>query len=227
MDNTMRLKADMQQMIAEGKTEYTSFYGSLLFEGEYKHLAQTFCGMEKLIIKPHKDGLLFDVKIDKGIINALTEEDLLKVKQCSWSIQMHDSIEQLQNSKKSDLQKEIESKHIWDMIQEAIEKIEAIERTYRKPTEEEERIVELSQQVLNKIVHLKFVKKLSEDFLSLEIELPKIELDNQQLLFLHEVSKSFDCFFISPVYRSDMVATGFDKALGVRIFLGLKLSEEI
>lgn len=228
MDDTIRLKTDIQQMIALGNIEYNAHYGALLFEGEYKHLLQSICGFEKLTIKPYKDRLSFDIKLSKELIDSLSEEDLLKIKQCSWNTQMKDLMEQKEYENKNIYEQMMEEENAIEELNYAIEKAENSNKKYRKPTELEINNIELMKNILNKILKVNFKEKHTEDFLSLELELPKITLNNKQLNILYSIVMNFfDCFFICPVYQSELANIDNDKVIGVRLFLAIKLSEMI
>ena len=225
MDDEIRLKADLVQNIALGNTEYTTHYGSLFFEGDMKYLLTAFTGFDYLTIKPGDVKMQFDIKLKKDFLEKFTDEDMQKIKQNCWQIQVQDMLEQKQRKKQTQYEKMMEEMFFLEQFQNAIEEAESQTRIYREPTEEEKSNILITKTLFKKILNIEFEEKIDKDLLSLEIELNEISLNYDQLNLLYRIVMDlFDIFLITPVYENNE-DINCEKIVGIRLFLGIKLYE--
>lgn len=225
MDDEIRLKTDLVQNIALENTEYTAYYDSLFFEGDMKYLLTAFTGFDNLTIKPNDGKMQFDIKLKKELLEKFTDEDMAKIKQNCWQIQVQDMLEQKQRKKQTPYEKMMEEMFLLEQFQNAIEEAENQERTYREPTEEEKSNILIAKTLFKNILNMEFEEKKDKDLLSLEAELNEISLNYDQLNLLYKIIMDlFDIFLITPVYENDE-DINCEKIIGIRLFLGIKLYE--
>lgn len=224
MDNTIRLRVDLQQAISNNCKKITAHYGALLFEGEYKEYLKALPCYDSLTIRPDETKMAFDINISEDFFNSLNEEDLLKIKQNSWSYQMQDIIEQNNLNKRSALEKMQDEENVNNKMAEIIEEIENREKQYRKADEYDRNSINFVKEVLKSNLNLDTKLKETDEFLSLEINVDNITLNFKQLMLLYNIARfCVDCFFICPVYASEDLDD--NKVVGIRFFWGIKLME--
>lgn len=222
MEDALRLAIDTQHCIAHNMP-LNSTYGSMLFENEDKQHVQSFFIYENLNIKPYEDKLLFTGDLSQMVLNAMPEFALEVVKKCSFQNSMCDIYNQIQDSKKTDIEIQLEEdNYIQEMIEAILQKEK--ENNYRKPTEEE--ITKIKGcQLFFKSIGLDTRLNISKEFISLDLNCEEINLNEEQLTFIIESTlEIFTTFCICPIYNE--INEEDEKAYGVRMFWAIDLREE-
>ena len=222
MLDTLRLATDTQHCIANNMPLNTT-YGSLLFEDEDKQHVQSLYIYENLSIKPHGDKLLYTGNLSQLVLQAMPEEAMKEVKKCSFHNSMADIYEQMQQDNKSYSQRLAEDEAVMQQIFEMVSQ-ETDDEKYREPTQEEIDSVQNCQELF-KEVGLNTKLKLSEGFISLELNCEEVNLNEEQLTYIIEATlEIFTTFCICPMYNE--INEQDENVYGVRMFWGIDLREE-
>lgn len=226
MDETLRMKVDIQHCIANNVTEFSTNYGMLLFEGEYKQniFCLSYYNLLKISVKNNK--LLFDIKLDKDKIKELSQEELQEVKKASDKIRYIDMIGQMQEQNKTEEQKEIEKENISNFLNHIIEKAERKqeEQTYRKALKDDYNKMNIIKSILDNAFNINCNIEEKEEYISISLNCKELTLNQEMLYKLILISYFTDIFTICPLYKENEDIDN-EEVIGVRLFFGIQLKE--
>ena len=226
MDETLRMKVDIQHCIANNVIEFSTNYGMLLFEGEYKQ--NIFClayyNLLKISVKNNK--LLFDITLDKDKIRELSQEEIKEIKKASNKIRYIDMIEQMQEQNKTEEQKEIEKENMSNFLNHIIETAERKqeEQTYRKALKDDYNKMNIIKNILDNMLNINCKIEESEENISISINCEELILNQEMLYKLILISYFTDIFVICPLYKENEDIDD-EEVIAVRLFFGIQLKE--
>lgn len=218
VDDTYRLKMDIQNCIANHIIYFKAKYSHLFFEGDYFENIRSLNFLDKLNVTVENEELIFDMKLNEEIFNCIDAETLLQIKKINWKNQMIDIWEQELIDNEVILSRE-ETMEIVENLRKEIEKRNKI---YRKlKVGESDYFLEIKNN-LKENFNLDFNLKITSDFIALEYFADKIEMNQQLLEFLLKEGLKMDMLLIAP-----QIDESTDKIIGVRIFMANKLLEVV
>ena len=221
MVDTLRLATDTQLCIANNMPLYAT-YGSLLFSDEDRQHIQSLYIYENLSIKPHGDKLLYTGKLSQLVLKQIPEVAMNEIKKSTFYNSMCEIYSQIQEGNKSYTDKLLEEENLMQQIYEMVSQEEKEE--YREPTKEEIKSVKNCQKLF-KSIGLNTKLKLSEGFISLELNCEEVNLNEKQLTYIIEATlEIFTTFCICPMYNE--INEQDENVYGVRMFWGIDLREE-
>lgn len=224
MYDVIRTKTDIQQCIANGIKEFSTSYGMLLFEGNYKEYLNSFSFYKNLEIKPSNDKLIFNIELCKYKIKMISKENMKKIKDISNNIQCFDMLEQIWEINKTDEQREAEKDNSITMINNLLENIQLNEKEYRDPTKNDFEKMERAKQTLDCIFNTNTEIDVSEYYLSIGINFENIKLNKIDLEKIVNIAQDLDIFVICPVYETEDLDDNI--MIGVRLFFAINLEKE-
>ena len=221
MVDTLRLAADTQLCIANNMP-LNATYGSVLFSDEDRQHVQSLFIYENLNIKPHKDKLLYTGKLSQLVLKQIPEVAMNEIKKSTFHNSMCEIYSQIQEGNKPYADRLIEEENLMQQIYEIVSQEE--NELYRKPTKEEIKRVKVCQKFFKSIgLNTKF--KISESYISLEMNCDEITLNEEQLTYIIETTlEIFTTFCICPIYNE--INEQDENAYGVRMFWAIDLREE-
>ena len=203
----IKLKQDLQLAIANNVKDFKSDYKSLIFDKENKEHIQTLYFIENLKVTVENNKLLYNVKMNEKIIKKLSSADIREIQQVSIKTRI------------TNLFLEKMAKH--NMIQfEDYSKIRKEIVTETKKLHEGQKIkMKTIQQILKEKFNIETELKASQVYLSLEANLPELNLSREMLQELESMFKELDVFAIVPQFNDE-----YDDIQGVRFFMGISLN---
>ena len=220
IDETAKLKTDIQHAIANEITEYSTAYGTLIFDENTFPNIESLRYFESLKIYVKDNKMNFDIKLDKDEINGLTESDIKQIKSISNRIRCLEMAEQINNHLKSDEQKGIENQNAQDYIANMLEDEEEDKTEFipvRKNNIEKMRAIKL---ILNNIFNLSVEIEEQDLFLSISTVFKELTLNQEMLYILILISLYTDIIVIHPYYEDNEDLEN-ENIIGVRLFLGI------
>lgn len=227
MDETLRMKVDIQHCIANNVTEFSTNYRILLFEGQYKQniYCLAYYNLLKLCVKDNK--LLFEISLDKDKIKELSQEELSEVKKASDKIRYIDMMEQIEEQNKTEEQKEIEKENMSSFLNHIIEKAEMKQeqQTYRKASKDDYNKIKIIKNILDNTFNINCNIEETEEYISISLNCKELTLNQDMLYKLILISYFTDIFVICPLYKENDDIDD-EEVIGVRLFFGITLKQE-
>lgn len=221
MVDTLRLATDTQLCIANNMSLNTT-YGTLLFSDEDKQHIQSLFIYENLKIKPHKDKLLYTGNLSQLVLKQIPKVAMNEIKKSTFHNSMCEIYNQIQQENKTYTENLIEEEKFMQQIYEMVSQEEKEE--YREPTKKEIKSVKNCQKLF-KSIGLNTKLKISEAYLSLELNCEEINLNEEQLTYMIEATlEIFTTFCICPIYNE--INEQDENVYGVRMFWAIDLREE-
>ena len=145
-----------------------------------------------------------------------------EIKKSTFHNSMCEIYSQIQEGNKSYADRLIEEENLMKQIYEIVSQEE--NELYRKPTKEEIKRVKGCQKFFKSIgLNTRF--KISESYISLEMNCDEINLNEEQLTYIIEATlEIFTTFCICPIYNE--INEYDENAYGVRMFWAIDLREE-
>lgn len=220
MEEIIELKRDLQQAIANNMKKFSANYDMLFFGEDNKEYLKNIIFFKSIKIKPNNANLLFEGELDNEMISRFTEDEMLRIKQISWNIQVEKIMEEQHEKSKTNFQKQLERIISERELQELIEDCKNNKNEYRDITESEKDCVISCKNEIKNILNIDMELIESEELLGLAKNLDEIDLNINQIDLLYNLANSFfDIFGIFPVYSEED-----DSPIGVRLFLGIDLN---
>ena len=197
------LKQDIQQAIANNVKEFKANYRSLIFDNENREYIKSLFFIENLNVKVTDNKLLYDVKINEEAINILNMSDIRQIQ-------------------KIDIQTRIKNLFLEKAVKFKLLKTDFTKSEKKTATEmvklnEGKRItIKTIQQILKEKFNLETKLKESRVYLSLEAELPELNLNREMLKELESMFEELSVFAIVPQFNDV-----YDNIQGVRFFMGI------
>ena len=200
---TTSLKCDIQQAIANNVKEFKANYRSLIFDNDNREHIKNLFFIENLNIKVQDNKLLYDVKINEEAVKLLSLSDIKQIQ-------------------KIDMKSRIENLFIEKAVKFKLLKTNFNKKGQHTATEmaklnEGKRItIKTIQQILKEKFNLETKLKESRVYLSLEAELPELNLNREILKELESMFEELSVFAIVPQFNDV-----YDNIQGVRFFMGI------
>ena len=227
-DNIFTLKADIKQCIANDIKELVSNYRLLLYEGDEMEFINAFGCFENLKIEPSGSLIQFKGEIAKDL--KFSKEELTKIKQNVWRNNMFEIARQMNENKKSSMEKVIDAENEVRQIVDLFDFDEEEDTKYR-PAKKYEKLEMKAIQLRLKEMGLELEYEEQEEFLMLSGNFTSLEFSKDELRMLVHLLESLDLFLISPVYESQedsnviYLNENEETCKSIRILIGLYLGE--
>ena len=199
------LKQDIQQAIANNVKEFKANYRSLIFDNENREYIKSLFFIENLNVKVTDNKLLYDIKMNEEAINLLNMSDIRQIQKIDIQTRIKNLfIEKAVKFKllKTDFDKK--------------EKNTAVEMV--KLNEGKRITIKTIQQILKEKFNLETKLKESRVYLSLEAELPELNLNREMLKELEGMFEEVSVLAIVPQFCEEN-----DDIQGIRFFIGIGL----
>ena len=202
----IKLKQDLQLAIANNVKDFKSDYKSLIFDNENREHIQTLYFIENLKVTVENNKLLYDVKMNEKVIKQLSSADIREIQQVSIKTRITNLF--LEKMARHNL---LEIKIEKNKEQKAVEMAKLHEGQIIK--------MKAIQQILKEKFNIETELKISQVYLSLEAELPELNLNKEMLQELESMFKELDVLAIVPLFNDV-----YDNIQGVRFFMGVGLN---
>lgn len=202
----IKLKQDLQLAIANNVKDFKSDYKSLIFDSENREHIQTLYFIENLKVEVVNNKLLYDIKMNENVVNQLSSADIREIQEVSIRTRI------------TNLFLEKMAEH--NLLEIKIGKKE--EKTAVKTAKlHEGQIIKMKsiQQILKEKFNIDAEMKTSQAYLSLEANLPELNLSRDMLQELESMFKELDVLAIVPQFNDED-----DNIQGVRFFMGMELN---
>ena len=201
----IKLKQDLQLAIANNVKDFKSDYKSLIFDNENREHIQTLYFIENLKVTVENNKLLYDVKMNEKVIKQLSSADIREIQQVSIKTRI------------TNLFLEKMAKH--NLLEIKVGKPQKTETKMTKLHEGQKIKMKAIQQILKEKFNIDAELKFSQVYLSLEANLPELNLNREMLQELESMFKELDVLAIVPHFNDEN-----DNIQGVRIFMGISLN---
>ena len=214
MNNTVRLRCDLTQAVANKMNEFETRYKHILFFGAmYEENADSLMYFQEVEFKPDKDDIVMKAKLEKEFFDTFTDDELNKVKEISLAIQQHDLIEQMSKVIEPDKNVEITpekvDKKTAKQISNIIDNIVKRKCQFRNITNEEQKLLKKIQENFYEKLDLKMDIMTTDMGYGLQIITDALELNGKQLRVLVSLlHKGFDFLSIKAVSDKIMLTLG-------------------
>ena len=199
------LKQDIQQAIANNVKEFKANYRSLIFDNDNKEYIKSLFFIENLNVKVTNNKLIYNIKMNEEAINLLNMSDIRQIQKIDIQTRIKNLfIEKAVKFKllKTDFDKK--------------EKNTAVEMV--KLNEGKRITIKTIQQILKEKFNLETKLKESRVYLSLEAELPELNLNREMLKELEGMFEEVSVLAIVPQFCEEN-----DDIQGIRFFIGIGL----
>ena len=226
MDETLRMKLDIQHCIANNIDELSTNYSMLIFEGFYKENIQCLCYYKRLDISVEDNKLLYHMLKKTKKVSELSKEEIKQVKLASEKARYIEMMEQMHESSKSETQKEMEKDTASIVLSNLLDQVEEVQKNkiYAKPKKDYYNKMEVVKSILDNIFNMSCNIEVSEYSISISINCKEIHLNEKMLYTLVLLMPFLDIFTICPYYR-DNDDLDDDEIQGVRLYFGISLEE--
>ena len=228
-DNIYTLRSDIQQCIANNIKTLKNDYRLLMFENEEMEFARSLGCFENLKIFPNGSLIRFDGEIAKDL--SFTEQEIANIKKQAWKKNMIDIAKQINESNKTEKQKQNE-RVIGEMqLLKLVDDIENEENySYREPKAFEIIMMKGIQDALKEI-GLELSYEEHEEMIILCGNFKFLEFKRQHLRFFCSILEGLDLFLIAPYYEEQedeneiILNENEEECKSVRIVMGINLSK--
>ena len=204
--DVIKLKQDLQLAIANNVKNFKSDYQSLIFDKENKKHIQTLYFIENLKVTVVNNKLLYEIKMNEKAINQLSSADIKEIQEVSIRTRITNLF--LEKMAKHNL---LEIKVDKKEKQTAVGMVKLHEGQIIK--------FKAMQQILKEKFNIEAELKTSQVYLSLEANLPELNLNREMLKELESMFNELDVLAIVPHFN-DL----YDNIQGVRFFMGVSLN---
>lgn len=202
----IKLKQDLQLAIANNVKNFKSDYQSLIFDKENKEHIQTLYFIENLKVTVENNKLLYDIKMNEKVVNQLSSADIREIQRVSVKTRITNLF--LEKMEQHNL---LEIKIEKNKKQTAVKMVKLHEGQLIK--------MKSIQQILKEKFNIETELKTSQVYLSLEADLPELNLNREMLQELESMFKELDVLAIVPLFNDV-----YDNIQGVRFFMGISLN---
>ena len=202
----IKLKQDLQLAIANNVKNFKSDYQSLIFDKENKEHIQTLYFIENLKVTVENNKLLYDIKMNEKVVNQLSSADIREIQRVSVKTRITNLF--LEKMEQHNL---LEIKIEKNKKQTAVKMVKLHEGQLIK--------MKSIQQILKEKFNIETELKISQVYLSLEANLPELNLSKEMLQELESMFKELDVLAIVPHFNDEN-----DNIQGVRFFMGISLN---
>lgn len=202
----IKLKQDLQLAIANNVKNFKSDYQSLIFDKENKEHIQTLYFIENLKVTVENNKLLYDIKMNEKVVNQLSSADIREIQRVSVKTRITNLF--------------LEKMEQHNLLEIKVGKKE--EKTAVKMAKlHEGQLIKMKsiQQILKEKFNIETELKTSQVYLSLEADLPELNLNREMLQELKSMFKELDVLAIVPHFNDEN-----DNIQGVRFFMGISLN---
>lgn len=203
--DVIKLKQDLQLAIANNVKNFKSDYQSLIFDKENKEHIQTLYFIENLKVTVENNKLLYDIKMNEKIVNQLSSADIKEIQEVSIRTRI------------TNLFLEKMAKH--NLLEIKVGKPQKTETKTTKLHEGQKIKMKTIQQILKEKFNIEAEMKVSQVYLSLEANLPELNLSREMLQELESMFGELDVLAIVPHFNDV-----YDDIQGVRFFMGISLN---
>ena len=212
-DEIYEFKHDIQRCIANGDTHFKSNYRMLFFEKDDREYIQTLGALDNLYIIPAKSSMEITGAINKDLLAALSHKEIEKIKQNVFVTDAINMVHQMQESNKTEEQKEME-------LENYLNELEESEQEYREAKENEINQMKFIQQLLFEKCGIGLIYEKHKEMITLSNNFTEIRLNKDALEYLEACASKVDMFLITCIYDEE------DNCTEIRMVLGLDLVEE-
>ena len=202
----IKLKQDLQLAIANNVKNFKSDYQSLIFDNESREHIQTLYFIENLKVTVENNKLLYDIKMNEKVVNQLSSADIKEIQRVCVKTRI------------TNLFLEKMAQH--NLLEIKIEKNKKQTAVQMAKLHEGQLIkMKFIQQILKEKFNIETELKTSQVYLSLEADLPELNLNKDMIKELLSVFNELDVFAIVPQFNEE-----YDNIQGVRFFMGIGLN---
>lgn len=213
MDNTVRLRCDLTQAVANKMNEFETSYKRILFFGAmYEENADSLMYFQKMEFMPDdNENIIMKAELDKDFFDTFTEDELNQVKEKALDIQKHDLIEQMSKIVKNNKNVEITPEKIDEetskRISNIVDNILKDRFQFRDITDEEKEMLETIQKNMYEKLNLEMDIMTTDMGYGLQIITDKLNLNGKQLRVLVKLLHSFFEFLSIKVVKDKIILT--------------------
>ena len=224
-DELDEFKYDMQRCIANHDKSFISHHKAILLDKDNKSFLTILDGFENLEIRPgisNKSYMQFNGTIADDIFQAISNEDMKRIRQNVFLVDSMNLTMQMAESRKSEQQKNNERIQAEMEFQEYIGELKEVEQEYREAKLSEKNLMKFIQNLLAEQCNLSLNYEEFEEMLILSANLDCIRLTKIQLALLKSCAEKVDTLLIAPIYTDD----DEDTCSAIRIVLSIDLIKE-
>ena len=222
-DSITALQTDIQQCIVNNCSNFRSRYRTFFFNKENIHFVGIFGMLENLEIFPDETLMGFKAKIAEDL--SISEEEMIKLKQNVWKINVANILDQMNNSKKTAIQRHNEEVIAEQLFQEWLEDLEEEKKNYEKPTEYQKATLKAIKKELDKIgFHLKYEEHKEMLMLCGNFEYLNFNKKELRLITMLINRSPITNFLIAPSYNED--DEDDEECKSIRIVMSIDLGKE-
>ena len=222
-DELDEFKYDMQRCIANHDKSFISHHKAILLDKDNKSFLTILDGFENLEIRPgisNKSYMQFNGTIADDIFQAISNEDMKRIRQNVFLVDSMNLTMQMAESKKSKQQKNNERILAEMQFSEYLGELKEIEQEYREAKSSEKNLMKFIQNLLKEHCDLDLEYEECEEMLMLSGEFDVVRFTRKQLGLLKSCAEKIDALLIAPVYDDN------DNCVEVRIVLSIDLFKE-
>ena len=222
-DELDEFKYDMQRCIANHDKSFISHHKAILLDKDNKSFLTILDGFENLEIRPgiiNKSYMQFNGTIADDIFQAISNEDMKRIRQNVFLVDSMNLTMQMAESKKSKQQKNNERILAEMQFSEYLGELKEIEQEYREAKSSEKNLMKFIQNLLKEHCDLDLEYEECEEMLMLSGEFDVVRFTRKQLGLLKSCAEKIDTLLIAPVYDDN------DNCVEVRIVLSIDLFKE-
>lgn len=203
--NVIKLKQDLQLAIANNVKRFKSDYKSLIFDNENREHIQTLYFIESLKVSVVDDKLLYDIKMNEDVLKKLSSADIKEIQKVSIRTRITNLF--------------LEKMAQYNFLEIKIDKNKK-QTAVKMAKLREGQIIKMKsiQQILKEKFNIEAEMKVSQVYLSLEANLPELNLNRDMLKELESMFNELDVLAIVPQFNDE-----YDNIQGVRFFMGIGL----
>lgn len=221
-DDIVTIKTDIQTCIANNMQQLDTEYRIFLFDKKTMIFTRSLGYFESLEIKPCNSRMKFKGEIAKDLI--FNEEEMSNIKSNAWKNNINEMMNQINESKKTETQKNNETIIAEMKLQELLQQAEETEYEYRKITEDDRRFVKAMQEKLKNLCLLDLDYEEHEESIMLCGNYSYLKFEKEELRTLIAIAELFDMFLIAPSYSEEDEED--EECKSIRIVLGVDLRKE-
>lgn len=200
-DEVIDIKRDVQHAMSRNILHYKASYGGAIFYEDNIEYLQSFEYYDKLKISIENNQLIFDVELNKDIVNYIRTHYSKKMQEIGEQIEKEKLEESYFNKLLNEIPEEMKEK-LFNAIDEMQDDDEEENIDYCEPTKEQEEKIKYHKERLRE-TGLFFKYKQEDCWVGIGLETKEITLNVIQIRELLETAKKFDYFIIAPRYVND------------------------
>lgn len=222
-DSISALQTDIQQCVVNNCTNFKSRYRTFFFDKTNINLVGIFGMLEKLEIFPDETLMGFKAKIADDL--GFSEEEMIQIKRNVWQFNSINLLDQINNSKKTEIQKRNEEIIAEQLFQEWLDSVQEDSKNYAKPTESQKQSLKAIKKELDKIGFILDYEEHKEMIMLCgNFEYLKFTKQELRLIVMLIQNGPITNFLIAPSYNEE--DEDDEECKGIRIVISIDLGKE-